>query len=166
MTPATPAHCCLSADAAPVYDAAGAGALEEPAGAELAVVEAGVEAGVADTVAVGAGEDSAPVADGKVMVIPAEPQYCCANARVAAWSVALQAVLMHDCTELRKLVALQTQAASVAAHPVAPMALRAQVTAHDGRLERSWADARRREERPTAARVKKRIVASFELIGA
>jgi len=74
--------------------------------------------------------------------------------------VALQAVLMHDCTELRKLVALQTQAASVAAQPVAPMALRAQVTAHDGRLERSWAAARwRREAMPTAARLKKRILA-------
>jgi hypothetical protein len=35
---------------------------------------------------------------------------------------------MHDCTELKKVVAEQTQAASVAAQPVAPMALRAQVT--------------------------------------
>lgn len=50
---------------------------------------------------------------------------------VLAWSAALQAVLIHVCTELRKLVAEQTHFASVAWQPVAPMALRAQVTCVD-----------------------------------
>jgi len=69
---------------------------------------------------------------------------------------------MQVCTEDRKLVAEQTHLASVAVQPVAPMALRAQVTAQDGSCERSWAAVKwRREEMPTAARVKKRILAVF-----
>lgn len=151
MTPATPAHCCLSADAAPVNVAAGGTALlaaEELAGAALvAVVETMVVAAalVADAVAAGA----VAGALGTLIVMPAEAQNDWANAMVSirdasvqasrtesvgmqgpilAWSVALQAVLMHVWTELRKLVAEQMQAASVVAQPVAPIALRAQVT--------------------------------------
>jgi len=123
-------------------------------------VAAGTEAGAAEEVNVGpaAGDEAAAV--GRVMVTPALPQNCWAKASVAAWSVALQAVLIQVCTPLRKLVAVQIHLASVVAQPVAPMALMAQVTAHDGRLDRSCAAASwRRAETPTAARVRKRILA-------
>jgi len=69
---------------------------------------------------------------------------------------------MHVSTPLRKVVAVQTHLASVAAQPVLPMALRAQVTAHGGKVDRSCEAARRsREEKPTAARVSKRILSGW-----
>lgn len=51
--------------------------------------------------------------------------------------MALQAVLMHVWTLVRNEVAEQIHFASVVAQPVAPMALRAQVTAQDGSVDRS-----------------------------
>jgi len=72
-----PAHCCFSADAAPVKDAAGDGApvAAELAGPELVVVAAGVDAGALAEEVWGAAEAMVlPV--GKVMVTFAELQYC------------------------------------------------------------------------------------------
>lgn len=70
---------------------------------------------------------------------------------------------MHCSTEARKLVAVQIQAASVVAQPVAPMALVAQVSAQLGRLDKLWeAASSRRAEKPRAATERKRMLAVLE----
>jgi len=122
-------------------------------------VVAGTGAGAAEEVNVGPAGEAEAEAVGKVMVTPPLRQNCWANASVAAWSAALQAVLIQVCTPLRKPVAVQIQVASVIAQPVLPIALVAQVTAHDGRPAKLCADASwRRADTPTAASVKKRIL--------
>jgi len=123
-------------------------------------VVAGAGAGAAEEVNVGPAGEAEAEAVGKVMVTPPVRQNCWANSSVAAWSAALQAVLIQVCTPLRKPVAVQIHVASVSAQPVLPIAVVAQETAHDGRPARLCAAASwRREETPTAARVKKRILA-------